>query len=620
MKRNLLIVSLCLILTSCNISNSTNSNLNSSNSNVNTSSDPFDQLGGGGIADDVGENQVKGDDVLINEEIENPDNGKFDINIDNAINIDLSNIGSSENYSFKDNVLKIKENGIYVLSGTLNGAVEVSRDPDKVNLVLNNVTINTTDDQACAPIVFKSNDFERTLTIYDGSTNYLSDSIGDTSSDGDNAVIQAKKSSLIINGSGILNISSKGEETTGIKVKKNLEIYNSTININVSDHGIKSGEIMSIYEANIDVIALGDGIKTDVEATSTLEGDEFTKNPYAGYLYVYNSNIKIKSQDDGLSANSYMKINNTSNHLIDIVTNNGAPANITESSSDNADGKAIRVSGITLVDENDNETDLLSQCEDNYYLVILDGKFEINSNDDAIASKGNLLIDNGIFNISTGDDAIHAEYETKINNGTININKCYEGIEGATVEIYGGDISLKSIDDGINAANSDLINYSYNIYIGGGNIEIDASGDGVDSNGTIEFAGGTTVIYGPTKNDNGSLDADKGIKVTGGILVALGSAGMVETPATNSTQYCISYNISSSVTGEFAVYDSNNNELIKVNNSKSYQSVVISHPEFKKGSTYTIKAGSTSQSVTLSSIITKVGNSFGGGHGGGGRP
>ena len=102
-----------------------------------------------------------------------------------------------------------------------------------------------------------------------------------------------------------------------------------------------------------------------------------------------------------------------------------------------------------------------------------------------------------------------------------------------------------------------LKNYQYNIYIGGGYIVVNAEGDGVDSNGTIEFAGGVTIIYGPTKGGNGSLDADRGILVNGGVLIALGSLGMVETPAKNSQQCCVCYALSGTASSKIEILLSN---------------------------------------------------------------
>lgn len=246
-------------------------------------------------------------------------------------------------------------------------------------------------------------------------------------------------------------------------------------------------------------------------------------------------------------------------------------------------------------------------------LVIKNGCFDINSNDDGISSRGNLLIVDGIINITSGDDGIHAEYLTKILGGNINISKSYEGIEGACVEIYDGNIDIISIDDGINAANVDVLNYEYNIYIGGGMITIDASGDGIDSNGTIEIDGGTTIVYGPTSRNDGSLDSEKGILVNGGILIALGSNGMIESPASNSLQASIIYNENKTFYNnqEVMIKNSDNDVLFKLNAKKNFQSIVISMPKFTIGSIITIEVGNSSNSITIKDILNKIGNMIG---------
>lgn len=578
---------------------------------------PWDDLGGGQIGDQTDESGITSGDIENNDKVEKPNVDIFDSKIEGAINIDLNNLSSESTvYEYCENVLSIKDEGIYALSGTLNGALVVKGDANSITIILYNATINTLESQNVPAITFEKHSGERILSAYENTVNSLSDSIGDDDN-GEGAIIQAKKSSLVLNGTGTLNLTSKGAEVTALKVKKDLAIYSLTLNINTTDHGIKAGELLSIHNANINIDALGDGIKTDVEAESETEALELTSNPYAGYIYIENSNITVNSKDDGISANSLMKINNTLDYTINVTTNGGAPSKITEASSDNSDGKAIKVDGIVLVID-DVETELLSKCENNYSLYILGGNFIINSNSDAISSKGNLIIDDGNFDITSGDDGIHSEYITKINDGNILINNCYESIEGASVEIYGGNINVTSVDDGINAANSDLTNYPYNIYIGGGNIIVNAQGDGVDSNGTIEFNGGTTIIYGPTSGANGSLDADRGILVNGGILVAFGPMGMIETPSSNSKQCSVVYALNGTSNSTFKVTDSSNNVIFETTALKTYQSVVVSLPNFTIGQTYTLSNPSTSQSINIVSILT---NGAGGGMGpGGNRP
>lgn len=581
----------------------------------------WDNLGGGGTGGQTEENEINLDSVPVNSTIENQTSSSF---INPNLETTIINLESTESTApfLEEHILTFVDDGIYELTGSFDGCIMVEGEADDIIIVLNNATIKPLDELPYPAITFKKHSGVRVLKIKENTINNLFDSIGDTNeADEGNAVVQAKKSDLVICGSGTLNIKSNGEETTGIKVKKDLFIFDSTINIDVNDNGIKSGGTMGIYNSNIFVKSLNDGIKTDVEAESM--NDDVVEDIYAGYMYILNSNIEIESSDNGIDANSFLKINNTSDFTIKVTTNNGAPNTITESSSDNADGKAIRTSGIKYVDpDTEDEYDLLSKSEYNYLLVILGGNYIINSNDDAITSKGNLLIFNGYFDISTGDDGIHAEYITTIHGGNININKSYEAIEGASVEIYGGTINATSVDDGINAANADLTNYPYNIYIGGGSILVNAGGDGIDSNGTVEIDGGTTVINGPTNNGNAALDADRGILVNGGNLIAVGPVGMIETPSINSLQCSVVYGTPSKLPAntKIIIKDDSDNVLFETTPSKQFQSIVVSLESFNQGSTYTIQVGSTEQTVTLINILTNVGNSGMGGQGGPGGP
>ena len=589
--------------------------------------DPWDNLGGGSNGKDVTDYSDETVNAYLTERVtadtststgEYDENNCYTINLDDLATADLSAVTA---YSYKDGELKIKAGGVYVLSGSFSGTITVNDTTDAIQLVLAGVNISTTDEQTCAAIVFKKPDgdttSERVLTVKENTINTLCDSIGDNA-DGDGAVIQAKKRSLVVNGTGTLNLNCFGEETSGLKVKTELVINGPTINVTgCNKSGIKADQLVVVKNANITINSNGDGIKTDMEPTSIDEAKTYASDISYGYMYIQNSNLDITALDDGICANNCLYIANTEYNTIKVTTNGGAPTTVTEYSSDNADGKAIKADGIEFEDTTYPATHGL-----NYGLVITGGNFVINSNDDAITSKGNLLVSGGTFNIATGDDGLHAEYLTKIIDGNITVSKSYEAVEGAVVEILGGTHNLTSVDDGINAANSDLGNYAFYILINGGNIVVDAGGDGVDSNGTVKIAGGTLYIYGPTNNGNAALDADTGVIVTGGNVVAVGSAGMVENPSNNSTQCYVSITLPSTIAENttITVQNSKGETLVELAPTKKYQSVIISLSGFVKGETYTITVGENSYSATLSNIGTALGTNMQGGGNQGFRP
>ena len=573
----------------------------------------WDNMGGGGIVSSITPSNVNVSSVTQgNNSIDSA--LKVDT-IENAINIDLNNVDSLsiEGVKYSSNLLKIEKAGTYALSGTLNGAVEVKGINEEIRIILNNAIIKTLDTQVVAPLMFKSHESTRILTVYDGTTNTLSDSVGDTEADGDSAVIQAKKASLVINGSGTLNLNAVGEDASAIKVKQELYIIDSTLNINAVKNGIKADKKLVVENANITVVAGNDGIKNDMEAETQEDANLYASSAEYGYMYIKNTSLNIKSGDDALAANNYLFIENRESDVIDIVTNNGCPNSITESSSDKANGKAIKVGGITLV-SGTTETDIPASYEDNYTLILKGGTYNVNSNDDAISSKGNLYIVDGTFNLSTGNDGIHAEYLSSVSGGNITVNKSYEALEGATVDVSGGKLVLHSVDDGINAANKDLKNYAYSINVSGGDIYVEAQGDGVDSNGTILMTGGTLIIDGPTESMNGSLDSDRGILVNGGNLVAVGSKGMVENPGTNSEQCYINLTMSTTQNAntKIEIFDEDNNSIYTHTPAKKYQSVIMSLKEIEIGKTYKIVVGTTEYSASVKSIATQIGTSSGG--------
>ena len=163
---------------------------------------------------------------------------------------------------------------------------------------------------------------------------------------------------------------------------------------------------------------------------------------------------------------------------------------------------------------------------------------------DAINAEAALTVESGTLTLSAGDDALHCDYTLNIGAaGTdgprITVTSCYEGLEGAAVNICSGSIDIHSADDCINAANADLTGFSYQLNISGGTVTARSdSGDGFDSNGDLTISGGNVTVWTANAADNEPLDADGTVTVSGGtVLAAGGSGGMGMSLA--ATQPCV---------------------------------------------------------------------------------
>ena len=294
---------------------------------------------------------------------------------------------------------------------------------------------------------------------------------------------------------------------------------------------------------------------------------------------------------------------------------------------------------------------------------ILDGTFDIDAEDDAIHTskddtegKGYIFIQGGTFQLSSGDDGIHAATALIIQGGDIDVTKSYEGLEGDSVDILSGTITIAASDDGINASsNASSRNegnggdgpqgaggpqngtrpqgkdgaremgggmssdpYAY-IRISGGTIVVDADGDGLDSNGSLYIDGGSVTVYGPTNDGNGALDIGDGgdavAEITGGTVQIAGSSGMAVTFDDTSTQYSVMYVFEESQAAGTTVTlsDSSGNVIAEMTPEKAFQSVIFSNADLKEG-TYTIAAGDMEDTITTDSISVTAGTQTGAAH------
>lgn len=532
-----------------------------------------------------------------------------------SVAIQLMDDGSScesDSVVIAENTVTITEEGTYVLSGTLTGGMVIvdAEDTDKIQLVLDNVAIYNSQSAA---LYIRSAD-KVFVTTESGSENILENGGTYTAIDENNIDAAVfSKSDLTFNGEGTLNIAA--EEGHGIVSKDDLVFTCGSYCITSAVHGISGKDSVRIANGSYEIVSGKDGIHA-----------ENTEDTSLGFVYLADGTFDITAQQDGISASAWLQAEDGS---YTILTGAGS------TNVENQNAQELRNMEKESSETTEEDTVSSKGMKSGNQMVLNGGIYSIDSEDDTLHSNGNLTIHDGTYKLSSGDDGVHGDDSVVISGGSIEVTKSYEGIEGLSIDITGGDISVLASDDGLNAAGgNDSSGFEGSgfgkdqfastegayICISGGTVYIDASGDGMDSNGDITVAGGETYLSGPADGANGTLDYSGNAEVTGGIFAASGSSAMAQNFSTSSSQGVIMVNLDmQEAATQISLISSEGTELLSWASEKEYSSVIVSCPEIRQGETYTLKAGTAEESITMDSLVYGSGSGMGGNHGKGRR-
>jgi hypothetical protein len=165
-------------------------------------------------------------------------------------------------------------------------------------------------------------------------------------------------------------------------------------------------------------------------------------------------------------------------------------------------------------------------------------------------------------------------------------------------------------------------NQNMYVRITGGNINVHARGDGIDSNNNIFLEGGTLHISGPSMGMQGAIDFDGEFRITGGELI---TAGSVIGVSRQSTQPALlyAYDRQQPSGALIELRDSRGNVLLSYTAQNAFTMSGFTSPSFVSGLTYSLYVNrEKTADLTLNGIVTSIGNfAPGGGFGGrgGGR-
>lgn len=430
----------------------------------------------------------------------------------------------------------------YELKGSSSNGYFKIYSEKKFHLTLNGVSLTN---PTGAPINIQSG--KRVfVTLADGTSNSLVDgSSYNTPDDEDEKGTFFSEGQLVFNGKGSLEVT--GNKKHGIVSDDYIRFRTGTnIYITASNgHGIKAN----------DYVAIGGGV-LNIEVSGTAKKGISSD----GYVLVSGGRTTILTSGDGEYDEDEDDVSGAAGIKADLYFQmEGGQLNI---KSTGAGGKGINTDGEIII--NDGDIQVITTGQTFTYSSDLDSK-----------AKG-----------------IKSDTDVTVNGGTIKIKTTGgEGSEGleakGVMNINGGEIEIATYDDCINSAGD--------MYLNGGYIYAFATNnDAIDSNGDLYIKGGVIVALGASGAEC-AIDAAEGknIYITGGTVVGVGGSN-ASYPASSSSQMSVAFQASVSTGSTLTVADGSD-AILSFTIKRGYQSglYLISSPDFKNGTSYTVYSGSS---------------------------
>ena len=524
--------------------------------------------------------------------------GTYDTTV--TLSKDTAHVNGS-GVSVDGNKVTFTAQGTYLVSGELQGQLIVDTpDQEKVKLILNGVSVCCTDGPALLVqtaakkvILYSAKD---SVNLFSDGSDYYAPAEDGSSGGVPNACIWSAHD-LKLDGDGSIYITGNCDK--GINTKDDLEICGGNVYVSAKGACVRGNDSITVSGGCLHAVSSeGDGIKT----ANTDQGK--------GSLTVCGGEIYIDSFGDGISSAAELSISG------------GTVVIATQGTVDSADSATTYAGwgggrpggpGGGMQEGNPNKSSTSAKgLKATGLLHVSGGNITVDCADDALHSDTAVQIDSGNLYLIANDDGIHGEQSAIIDGGVIEIAESYEGVEAIEITINGGTLRVTASDDGFNACgSSNTMGGGFGrpgqaadsatsesdetplLIFNGGYTVVDASGDGIDSNGQIVVNGGTVIVYGPTNNGNGPIDHGDArtdqLTISGGTLLAIGSAGMADT-AVGQNYGVIAFMTRSSFVPDttMGVFDADGNLILAFKAPKAFASVVFSNASVQSGATYTI--------------------------------
>lgn len=496
---------------------------------------------------------------------------------DGATKISLSDDGCAVDGSgaaADGSTVTITAGGTYVLTGQISaGQVVVNADGEKVQLVLDGVSVTSSDSAAILVRAAK----KVWLTLADGIQNKLATS-GSFAEDNEYSIDGAVwcKSDLTINGTGVLKVSSA--EGHGIVCKEELALVSGDVEVEAARHAVQAQDAVCVVAGTWSLTAGTDGIHCG-------DDDDAEK----GSVLIVGGTVSIDAGSDGVDAANVLEVD-------------GGEIAVSAADDGLHSERALQVDGGTVTVAKSYEG------LEGSTVTVNGGVIDVTSSDDGVNAAGEPTGDSSAEATgvgASGPEAVGEQPEAAANGGQAPIEdgQAPEGADAQAPTGAGGQATADAGGQAPGAGGGMDYDSTAQVTINGGKLTIQAGGDGIDSNGDLTVTGGETYVFGPTSDGDGSLDFAGTGTVTGGVVMCAGSSGMAQNFGDASTQGSMLVSASGQAADAIQLADEDGNVLASCEARTSYSCVLVSAPGIESGKSYTLTCGETSSEITLDGLI-----------------
>ena len=495
--------------------------------------------------------------------------------------------------------------GTYVISGELaNGQVRVNiPDTDKAQLVLAGASIHNETGAA----LFVEQADKCFVMLAEGTENKLSDGADYSFAEGEDEpdATLFSKDDLTINGSGSLAVTANYSDA--IASKDDLTITGGTYDISATEDGLRGKDSLKICDGTFTVEAGEDCLKSSRD-----------DDPTKGFVCIDGGMFELNAANDAVHGETYLRV--TSGTITVPTCNEGLEAmvvqvddgNIQIASEDDALNAAAPSASSDESASDETPEGALGQEQQGGQQNGQEGQHpqrpnaqdggqtppDLPSGDRPEPPEGSEAQQpNGS---EPPSNANRSEQQPPAANG----NEAQQPPTGSDEQQPSAQNDQQPQQPNASTAQgqsqpggAEEGNESCKIIINGGTITLEAKGDAIDSNGSLTINGGTIFVTGPTSNGDGALDYALDAACNGGTLLIVGSAGMAQ-DFTSSAQPSAFIQVKGSADQEVIVADQAGTELFSYTPSASYETVIVSSPDFEEGKEYSLIIGSAATTFT----------------------